>query len=130
MVILGIDWGARYVGTAFVNTALGIPTPHKNFARHPWSAFSQELRKLCQERLVSQIIIGWPCDINGSPTQRTGMVSSAIDLLKRELNLPIIKQDERFSSNIAKIIVNNPKVRVDCYAAAQILNEYLRYGSI
>jgi putative transcription antitermination factor YqgF len=135
--ILGIDWGATHIGLALADTKLCIPAPYKTLSRYPWHICLSELRTLCKERAIIEAVIGWPCGPNGQLTQRTGMISSAIDLLRRELGIPIHKEDERFSSNIARSIAvdcdsykrmsaRRKSGRLDHYAAAQILSEFLR----
>jgi putative Holliday junction resolvase len=129
MNLLCVDWGQKRIGLAFVDLQVMIPVPLETIDRQPWNAARLRLEGVCKTRHVTQIIIGWPANLDGTPTARCGMVASAIDLLTSSGFPPITKQNEYGTSKLARHNCDTLSIKrskhIDHYAALHILQDYL-----
>lgn len=130
--IVGVDYGKKRVGVA-------VSDPLRLFAQ-PYGTFKpsevlEELVQLRDREGIEVIVIGWPLTLEGEEGDATAFVASFIKRLRKELpGVPVVKQDERFTSEMAKDAIRaagakrkarRNKERVDAAAAAIILQQYL-----
>ena len=134
MNLLCIDWGQQRIGLAFVDLVVMIPVALETIDRNPWHLTRTKLDMICKTRHVTQIVIGWPSNLDDTPTARCGMISSAIDLLTTAGFPPITKHNEYGTSKLAQhhcdALGVKRKRHIDHYAALHILQDYLRTQSI
>ena len=130
--IVGIDYGTKRIG-------LAVSDPLSLFAR-PVETCSPDavldaVTRLDQDLGIAAIVVGWPLLPDGDDSTALSMVQPFIDLLRRRFpGVPLIKWDERFSSERAKEALfeagvsrkaRRKKERINAAAAAVILQEYL-----
>lgn len=130
--IVGVDYGKKRVGVA-------VSDPLRLFAQ-PYGTFKpsevlEELVQLRDREGIEVIVIGWPLTLEGEEGDATAFVASFIKRLRKVLpGVPVVKQDERFTSEMAKDAIRaagakrkarRNKERVDAAAAAIILQQYL-----
>lgn len=94
--ILGVDWGARYIGFATADVQSQIITPRKIFQRsksaralqtHPTDISAiNDLIKLFE---VSWIVLGDPRQDDGSPSQSSLHMATIANSLHRQLGIPV-----------------------------------------
>lgn len=130
--IVGIDYGTKRVGIA-------VSDPLRIFARPFDTCDPREVldrvAAMDGELGVETIVVGWPLTQEGDESTARAMVQPFIDRLQRRFGeVPIIKWDERFSSERAKRALydagvskkaRRSKERVNAAAAAVILQDYL-----
>lgn len=132
MRILGLDIGDRTVGVAISDplgfTAQGITTVRRKTVEID----VEELRKICNEYGVEKIVSGLPKNMNGTLGPQSEKVLEFCEVLKSELNLPIIMWDERLTTVAAHRVMleadlsrSKRKKIVDKIAATYILQGYL-----
>ena len=92
----------------------------------------EELRKICKEYEVENIICGLPKNMNGTIGAQAEKVQEFCELLKQEVQLPIKMWDERLSTSAAhRAMIEGDLSRVkrkkivDKLAAVYILQGYL-----
>ncbi len=128
--ILCLDYGSKRVGIAVSDPLkifakpLSVLPREENFV----SKFSALVREISPEKLV----LGMPYDLEGRKTQKCEEVEKFAELLKSCCDVPIDFYDEAFSSvnareklgrrGISDIELKN---KLDMYAAAEILDNYL-----
>lgn len=109
---LAIDWGTKKLGLAIGESSLGIRLlPVRAVSRN----LIVDLKDLMTKESIEQILIGQQAD------------RRFIDDLKRHLGLPIIFEDEAFTSEEAKRLIKDTQPRrqsVDSAAAALMLEQY------
>lgn len=121
MKTLGIDYGEKQIGLAVSDETMtlarefGILSP-KEF----WNA----LKHIIDEHQISQIVIGWPLNMDGEETAKTREVESFKLKVEKETKLPVEVTDERLSSVMAQSI-SGQKKDLDSLAAEIILQSYL-----
>ena len=130
--LVGIDVGKKRIGIAQTDLLKTISSPVGTF---PPELIIKELQKIASQAPVDAFIIGWPLNTEGEEGPATQMVQEFINRLKKNFpQIPIIKVDERYTSNKARDVLihaglpkkkRQQKDRVDRIAAALILQKYL-----
>lgn len=130
--LIGIDVGKKRCGLAQTDLLKTIASPVGTFSP---DEIIQEISRIVGESPVEGFIIGWPLTPNGEEGSATQMVQEFINRLKKIYkDIPIIKIDERYTSNQANDLMleigipkkkRRQKERVDRIAAALILQSYL-----
>jgi putative holliday junction resolvase len=128
--IMGLDFGSKTIGVAVSDalfwTAQGVKTIKRS------NAEIEELRKLIQEYEVSEIVIGYPKNMNGTLGPRCALTDEFAERLRAEFGLPIELWDERLSTVAAQrtlleadVSRGKRKQVIDKMAAVFILQGYL-----
>ncbi len=129
--VVALDYGHKRVGIAMSDPLGFLAQPLGTLA--PEAAVSR-LLELAEEPGLEAIVIGWPLLPDGSEGKATERVQMYINRLAKRMSVPIIKWDERYTSEAAKDILaqvggsrkkRRDKGRVDTTAAVIILQEYL-----
>ena len=98
MRIMALDVGTKRIGVAVSDelsiTAQGLET----IERKGLDRDLDVIRNLARERLVSEIVVGLPLNMNGTPSAKTKEVIEFMDLLAKAVTLPVKMWDERLTS--------------------------------
>ncbi|MCW5925159.1 MAG: Holliday junction resolvase RuvX [Saprospiraceae bacterium] len=131
--ILAIDFGLKRTGFAVTDPLKIIATALTTVATHEAFDF---LKKYCAEEEVESFVVGLPMHPDGNPAQIAPQADVFAEKLKKLFpDKPVIRQDERYTSNEAKRIIlqsgikkqkRRDKALVDKIAAALILEQYMR----
>ena len=128
---LGIDFGEKRVGLALSDKLNIIASPYKTIQYVSETELINQIKKIVIEKEIGIFVIGLPLNMKGQDSAQTKKVRSFKKLLSK-LELPIVYEDERFSSIIAKnsLVLQNVKTghnksEIDRTAAAIILQQYL-----
>lgn len=123
--ILGIDWGKVRIGLAIGNAEQKIALPFDVIPNI--EGVIGTLRRIIDSEQIYRMVIGMPLRLSGEYSAKAGEVEDFIDLLERHFPMPIIREDERYSSQAAdKLCVElNGKYSRDAVAAMLILQGYL-----
>ena len=132
---LGIDFGEKRVGLALSDRSNLIASPYKTLQYISKNDLISEIKKIVIDKEIEVFVIGLPLNMKGEDSDQTKKVRRFKNLLSI-LELPIIYEDERFSSIIAKnsLVLQNVKTghnksEIDRTAAAIILQQYLDKNS-
>lgn len=98
---LAFDFGTRRIGVAsgdsITRTARALTTlEHKDSP--PWAAIA----KLLAEYQPAHLIVGLPCNMDGTPTTMTALARAFAAELQKRAQLPVALVDERLSSHEAE----------------------------
>jgi putative Holliday junction resolvase len=131
MRYLGIDYGARRIGLS-QGDELGVATPLPALVdadpEKRWTALLETIRA----RRVTEIVVGYPLNMNDSVGFKAKEVDAFIARLSAAVNLPVHRVDERLTSYEAESSI--PKARrrdvrasglIDSRAATLILQDFL-----
>ena len=121
MNILGIDYGKKRIGLAWVDTDLGVVLPFGQVESKKDKVKS--IVDLIEEQNIDKIVIGLPIGLDGKDNENTKIVQAFVDEFKKQIDLPIEFVDERFSSKQADAMGGT--VSRDEKAAMVILSSYL-----
>ena len=118
MNYLGLDYGEKNIGLAKATSELKIATPFKIIKNS--AGVCEELQKIIKTEKIDELVVGYPLTLKGGVGQQAEVVEEFIEKI-RIFNLPINRQDERFSSKSAVA----GQADNDASAAALILRTYL-----
>jgi putative Holliday junction resolvase len=133
--LLGVDFGARRIGLAVSEGQVAVPltiVEHENRERD-----LERVAAIARERLVAAVVVGLPVLASGEEGEQARRARRFGDALARRLEVPVVYQDERFSSARAADALadadsvrgrtsrRGAKRRFDDLAAAVILQAYL-----
>lgn len=131
--ILAIDFGLKRTGIAVTDPLKIIASPLTTVATHEVMPF---LQQYCTQEPVECFVVGLPLYPDGNPAQIAPQVDEFVQKLQKIFpDLPVVRQDERDTSNEAKrILLQNgtkkhkrrDKSLVDQIAASLILEQYMQ----
>ena len=130
--ILGIDYGTKRIGVAISDPLRIIAKGIAVISNTP--AAISELEKLVREYKPEKIIIGMPLNLKGEKGLKAEEVEIFIKLIENEIQIEVVRFDERFTSKIAQQTQRDMNVKkkarqvkgtIDFMAAALILQGYL-----
>lgn len=133
--IMGLDFGSKTVGVA-ISDPLGITAQGIEIIRREQE---NKLRKtlarieaLAAEYHVTQIVLGFPKNMNNTVGERAEKTLAFGEMLERRTGLPVTMWDERLTTVSAQRTLmesgvrrENRKEYVDMIAAVYILQGYL-----
>lgn len=130
--IMGLDYGDKRIGVA-ISDPLGFTAQGKKvIIRRGEEEDLAEIKRLVKESGAEELVVGLPRNMDGSLGPRAKLTLDFINLLKKQLNIPVKAWDERLSTSEAeKILLSADMSRkrrkgvIDKLAAALILQNYL-----
>ena len=130
--LIGIDYGRKRTGLA-TSDPLGIFASALETV--PSAKIIDYLKKYAEKETITHIVIGYPMNLNGRPSEAAKDVDAFLPALKKAFpDVPVILEDERFTSVLAhramidggmKYKDRKDKNSVDKISAAIILQGYL-----
>lgn len=139
MRILGLDVGSKTIGVAVSDalklTAQGITT--LAFDEDDMSSADDALEKIIAEHEISQIVVGFPKNMNGTIGPRGEITEIYARRIERKFQLPIHLVDERLSTIAAEktlikadVSRKGRKKVIDKIAAVVILQSFLDQSNL
>lgn len=138
MKFLAIDWGEKRIGFAVSDEgetiSFGIGTVECIGEKSKLQAVKQKI----EETSCQKIVVGIPLNLNGQELHMAQKVRKWCEKLKKQLNIEVILWDERFTSSIAKRVINDKykkarsrekaaKMEINTLSAEVLLQSYLDY---
>ena len=133
MRCLGIDYGEKRIGLAW-GDELGVATPLDAATESTAEERMSRIASLIQQRKATDIIVGYPYNMDGSIGFKAKEVDAFISVLEERFGLPVHRIDERLTSHMmeSELGLSGRKERemrktgiVDSGAAALILQDWL-----
>ena len=130
--IIGIDYGSKRIGIAVSDPLRIISQSVAVFENSP--SIIDDIKALIRKYNPEKIVIGNPVTLKGVKGAKAEEVDRFITVLERELQIEIVRFDERFTSKIAQQTLRDMGVKkkkrqikasIDAMAAALILQGYL-----
>ena len=101
MRILAVDYGTKRIGVA-VSDPLGITSQGlSTILNRGKENVIAEIREICREYEVGEIVIGLPVNMNGTHGPKAKEVEELVPEWEKALNIPINTWDERLTSREA-----------------------------
>lgn len=128
--LLSLDVGMKRIGMAVIDSDVRIARPLGWLEVDGSGSELEEIVKACGLYQPSVIVVGYPRNQSGEPTQQTRVVEEFCERLKTAEVPPIVFQDESLTSVVAEEqlkAVKKPynKGDIDAVAAALILTDYV-----
>jgi putative Holliday junction resolvase len=133
--MLGVDFGARRIGVAVSEGRIAVPltiVEHENREQD-----LERVAAIARERDVAAVVVGLPVLESGEEGEQARRTRRFGDALARRLDVPVVYQDERYSSVRAEAAMADAgaapgrssqrggKRGIDDAAAAVILQAYI-----
>ena len=135
MRILGLDYGAKTVGTAVSDGLMLTAQTLKTIERKEENKLRRTLREieaLIAEYQADTIVLGLPVHMDGSMSERAEKTLEFKEILEKRTGLPVLLRDERLTTVEADEILEESGIRprdrkkyIDSIAAGIILQDYL-----
>ena len=133
--VLGLDYGTKTVGVAVSDelylTAQGLETITRKDENKLRKTLAR-IEELVREYGVSEIVLGYPKNMDNSVGMRGKATEEFRDRLEKRCDLPVILWDERLTTMESERILmeggirrENRKSRIDWMAATLILQSYM-----
>lgn len=134
MKYLGLDLGTRTLGVAISDLTHTIATTYKTirYTSNDYEFLIDELRKIVLAEGVCKIVLGLPKNMNNTLGESAIRCLQFKELIQKQLNLPVVMQDERLTTIEAtnymleaNVSRKKRKKKIDSLAANIILQSYL-----
>jgi len=125
--LLGLDVGTARIGVALGDSGVRIAIPHDHITVDGREV--EEIARLAIQGSIDTIVIGYPRNQSGEPTEQTRSVEAFAQKLK-DFDVHIVFQDESLTSVMAEARLKSrgqvfSKGDIDSEAAAIILQDYM-----
>ena len=131
MRCLGIDYGTKRVGLAH-GDEIGVATPLPALVDADEAVRWRKLGELVKQRRITDLVLGYPYNMDGSVGFKAKEVDAFAARLKTEFGLPVHLVDETLTSSEAESSIAKKDRRgvrdsglIDSRAACLILQDYL-----
>lgn len=123
MNILGVDFGKKRIGLAWVQEGLDVILPFGQVKSEKLKVKSEKIAELVAQENIDKIVLGLPLGLDGKENENTKRVRAFAAELKEAVGVPIEFVDERFTTHQANTM--GGEVSADEKAAMLILQAYL-----
>lgn len=134
--LLAFDFGTKRIGVAVGNSISGTAQPLTTLHGEQTEQRFAAIAALISEWQPSALVVGLPCNEDGSPHELTRLCRRFAQRLKGRFSLPTVLVDERFTSAAASSHLSDAGIRgikqkalLDQVAAQQILEAYFNEPS-
>jgi len=131
MRYLGIDYGTKRVGLAHGDD-VGVATPLPAVIEPAGEARWKKLAEVIRTRRITDLVIGYPYNMDGSVGFKAKEVDAFVAELKARFGLPVHLVDETLTSYVAESSIKKKNLRnlrdtglIDSRAATIILQDFL-----
>ena len=132
--LMGIDPGKKRIGIAISDENKIIATPYTTIIKNKYSDFIKEIKTIINENQIKGIVIGYPINMDGSPSQSSQSAKDLAINLSKDITENVTLWDERLSSqgafNLSGDLASNTSDKVkklDKNSAQFILQGALDY---
>jgi putative Holliday junction resolvase len=128
---LAFDFGTKRIGIAIGNTVSATARPLTTINDEKNEIRFSVIAALIKEWQPQALIVGLPCNDDGTPHEMTALSRRFANRLKGRFDLPTLLVDERYTSAAASSVLDEEGIHgrkqkslIDQYAAQQILQAY------
>lgn len=129
---IAFDIGDKRIGVAISDPFNTYALPSQTYVRRGFKEDIAALAQIAREKTATTIICGLPVNFDGSEALQTVKTQRFIEALKEAVSVPVLCEDERFTTQMAHETLISEGMRrekrknyVDALAAANILDGYL-----
>lgn len=129
---MGLDVGNKTIGVALSDPMFLLANGLETIKRKNASSDIERLREIINYNDVELIVVGLPKNMNNTIGPQAMRVMSFVDLIKKQVDIEIVYQDERMTTIQSEAVLidmdvrrENRKKYIDKIAATFILQTYL-----
>jgi putative Holliday junction resolvase len=145
--ILGLDFGERRIGVALSDTGKSLASGLTTIDCRKRPDYIEAIAEIVRDESVEAIVVGYPLRTDGTspPGSKTEAVDAFIAALEARFGLPVHREDESHTSQMAKDSLRargggrksrrkggwaQAKAEIDRVAACYILQDYLDHADL
>ena len=132
MKYIAFDIGDKRIGVAVSDPFGSMALPLETYYRKNFNKDLEYLANLAKSRYADVIVCGLPLNFDGSESEQTKKTKSFVEELKKHTTIPIVFEDERFTTLEARRVLIEGNVKredrksvIDKIAASYILESYM-----
>lgn len=132
MSYIAFDIGDKRIGIAVSDPFCEMALPYETYYRKNLKKDVEYLVNLAKSRSATVIVCGLPVNFDGSSSIQTEKTQTFIDELKRNTDITVVTEDERFTTMEARRLLleadmkrADRKTVIDKVAASYILETYM-----
>ena len=134
-MILGVDFGKKRTGTAYMDMEIKIPFPCELIEDSNARKIKRALMNIIEEKKIDTVAFGLPLSDDGKENEWCFEIRRFAEFLLKSVKVNIVFIDEYGTSKEAEYILRGKKKRIkkknnDLVAATLILENYLNYLNI
>lgn len=131
-MILGVDFGKKRTGTAYMDMEIKIPFPCELIEESNARKVKRALMNIIEEKKIDTVVFGLPLSDDGKESEWCFEIRRFAEFLLKSVKVNIVFIDEYGTSKEAEYIlrgkkIKNKKKNNDLVAATLILENYLNY---
>lgn len=123
MNILGIDFGQKRIGLAWVQEGLDVVLPFGVIQKNPEELCPSKLIELLKTEGIGKVVVGLPLGMEGEENTNTKRIRSFAEEVAKQSGLSVEFVDEKFTTHEANRM--GGVASADEKAAMLILESYL-----
>ena len=129
-MVLGVDFGRKKTGTAFMDMDIKIPFPCRLIEESNARKVKHALMDIIEEKNIDTVVFGLPLSDEGKESEWCAEIRRFSEFLLKSVKVDIVFVDEYGTSKEADFILRGKKKKVknkanDLIAATLILENYL-----
>ena len=129
-MVLGVDFGRKKTGTAFMDMDIKIPFPCRLIEESNARKVKRALMDIIEEKNIDTVVFGLPLSDEGKESEWCAEIRRFSEFLLKSVKVDIVFVDEYGTSKEAEFILRGKKKKViskanDLIAATLILENYL-----
>ena len=129
-MILGVDFGRKKTGTAFMDMDIKIPFPCRLIEESNARKVKRALMDIIEEKNIDTVVFGLPLSDEGKESEWCAEIRRFSEFLIKSVKVDIVFVDEYGTSKEADFILRGKKKKIknkanDLIAATLILENYL-----
>ena len=132
MSYIAFDIGDKRIGIAVSDPFCEMALPYETYYRKNFKKDIEYLVNLAKARSATVIVCGLPVNFDGSSSEQTVKTQSFIDELKKNTDILVVTEDERFTTMEARRLLLEADMKradrksvIDKVAASYILETYM-----
>lgn len=129
---MGLDVGNKTIGVALSDPMFLLANALETIQRKKASTDIERIKEIVEENDVKLIVVGLPKNMNNTIGPQAMRVISFVDLLKKQVDVEVVYEDERMTTIQSEAVLMDMEVRrenrkkyIDKIAATFILQTYL-----
>jgi putative Holliday junction resolvase len=122
---LALDYGSARTGVAVSDATGTLARPLTIVRRAAARAGLAELSAIIEREQPEVIVVGLPLTLAGAKGTQAAETASFVGRLRERCGIPIVMEDERFTTRIARDLTPRSAGGDDAAAAAVLLQGYL-----
>lgn len=129
---MGLDVGNKTIGVALSDPMFLLANGLETIKRKNASSDIERLKEIINDNDVELLVVGLPKNMNNTIGPQAMRVMSFVDLIKKQVDIEIVYQDERMTTIQSEVVLidmdvrrENRKKYIDKIASTFILQTYL-----